>query len=90
MTKPYLAIIDHRGLRAVYDEDDQTREFLMSQIQRPDFPPSVLAWSVTPSEKMELIRSQLAVGNRIDALYLLQQCSTQIGTIAQGHSQKAA
>lgn len=90
MEKSYLTIIDRRGLRLFYDEDDETREFLLGQIRRPEFPPSLLAWAVIPIDKAELIRSQLAVGNHIDALYLLQQCSTQKGTIACGRNSEAA
>lgn len=81
MLRTYLAIIDSRGLRCIYEESESTTELLTREVSTGREISAKLVWIVARCESYRSALSALSAGLRRDAWKQLEYSADQLGTV---------
>ena len=85
----YLGIASRFGLESLWPEHPDTAAFLLRRAARHRDPRAVCFWTVMAREFADQINLELADGNRVEALILLQSLAWDIGRILPDQTEKA-
>ncbi len=85
MTESYVGIVTHLGLEKLWLEGEHTLQFVLRRAQRIKTRPACGIWAVLDRAFEEQIAIQIHLGNRLDALLLLQTVAVDLGRIYAEH-----
>ena len=81
MTESYVGIVSHLGLEHLWLERQHTLRFVLRHVERIKTRPVCGIWAVLDRDFEELIALQIYLGNRRDALLLLQTVAVDLGRV---------
>ena len=81
MTESYIGIVSQFGLEDLWREGEHTLRFVLRQVERFKTRPACCIWAVIDRDFEEQIALQIHLGNRHDALLLLQTVAVDLGRV---------
>lgn len=81
MNRSYVGIITHRGLQAIYHENDHVVRFLNRRLYRRRPYGGLCCWAVMPDETADQVERQMELGENLLALRTMQTHALHFGSI---------